>query len=77
MEEPVIDPDQLKRYAFSVWSFKQGEMVSLMIHIGDRLGLYKALDGAGALSASELAERTGLQERYPEVCSETLCRRRQ
>ena len=62
MEQPVIDPDQLKRYSFSVWSFKQGEMVSLMIHIGDRLGLYKALDNAGPVSASELAERTGLQE---------------
>ena len=64
MEQPAIDPDQLKRYSFSVWSFKQGEMVSLMIHIGDRLGLYKALDNAGPVSASELAEQTGLQERW-------------
>ena len=62
--EQVIDPDKLKRYAFSVWSFKQGEMVSLMIHIGDRLGLYKALDGAGAITAGDLAERTGLVERW-------------
>ena len=58
------DPDELKRYSFSVWSYKQGEMVSLMIHIGDRLGLYKSLDGAGPLSAAELAARTGLQERW-------------
>ena len=64
MEQSVIDPDQLKRYAFSVWSFKQGEMVSLMIHIGDRLGLYKALDGAGPITAGELAEKTDLQERW-------------
>jgi 2-polyprenyl-3-methyl-5-hydroxy-6-metoxy-1,4-benzoquinol methylase len=39
-------------------------MVSLMIHIGDRLGLYMALDGIGPVTASELAERTGLKERW-------------
>ena len=59
-----IDPDALKRYSFSVWNFKQGEMVSVMIHLGDQLGIYKALDGAGAVSAAELAERTGLKERW-------------
>ena len=64
MSETQIDPDELKRYSFSVWSFKQGEMVSLMIHLGDRLGLYKALDGQGPVTAAELAERTGLQERW-------------
>lgn len=64
MTRSAIDPDDLKRFSFSVWSYKQGEMVSLMIHIGDRLGLYKAMDGAGPLSAAELAERTGLQERW-------------
>ena len=59
-----IDPDELKRYSFSVWSYKQGEMVSLMIHIGDRLGLYQAMQGAGPVTAAELAEMTGLQERW-------------
>ena len=60
----AIDPDELKRYSFAVWNYKMGEMVSLMIHIGDRLGLYKALDGAGPVSAAELAEKTGLKERW-------------
>ena len=50
--------------AFQVWSYKQGELVSLMIHLGDRLGLYRALDGAGPLTAADLAARTGLQERW-------------
>ena len=59
-----LDADELKRYSFSVWSFKQGEMVSLMIHIGDRLGLYQALQGAGPVTAKQLAEMTGLQERW-------------
>ena len=64
MTEPIIDPEALKRYSFSVWSYKQGEMVSLMIHIGDRLGLYRALQGAGPVTAAELAARTGLKERW-------------
>ncbi|MCH8205180.1 MAG: SAM-dependent methyltransferase, partial [Candidatus Hydrogenedentes bacterium] len=59
-----IDPDELKQYSLNVWGYKQGEVVSLMIHIGDRLGLYQALDGAGPVTAAELAERTGLQERW-------------
>ena len=64
MTQTAIDPDELKRYSFSVWSYKQGEMVSLMVHIGDRLDLYKALDGAGPVTAAELADRTGLKERW-------------
>ena len=64
MTEPLIDPDALKRYSFNVWSYKQGEVVSLMIHIGDRLGLYRALNGAGPVTAAELAARTGLKERW-------------
>jgi SAM-dependent methyltransferase len=64
MNETAIDADELKRFSFSVWSYKQGEMVSLMIHIGDRLGLYQALDGMGPVTAAQLAAATGLQERW-------------
>ncbi|MGH9249079.1 MAG: class I SAM-dependent methyltransferase [Acidimicrobiales bacterium] len=35
-----------------------------MTVIGDRLGLYKAMAGAGSLTAEELADRTGTAERY-------------
>src|SRR3954468_21515796 len=35
-----------------------------MILIGDRLGLYKAMAGAGPLTPAELAARTGTAERY-------------
>jgi len=64
MGTTVVDPDDVKRYSFTVWNYKMGEMVSLMIHIGDRLGLYKALDGSGPLTARQLAEKTGLKERW-------------
>jgi len=35
-----------------------------MAVLGDRLGLYRAMAGAGPLTAGELAERTGTTERY-------------
>ena len=59
-----VDPDKVALLALQVWTFKQGEVVSLMIHLGDRLGLYRAMDGAGPMTAAELAARTGLQERW-------------
>lgn len=58
------DPDKLGRFALRVWKYKEGEVVSLMIHFGDRLGLYRAMAGAGPMTASGLAARTGLQERW-------------
>jgi 2-polyprenyl-3-methyl-5-hydroxy-6-metoxy-1,4-benzoquinol methylase len=39
-------------------------MVGTNIIIGDQLGLYKALNAAGALTPAQLAERTGTAERY-------------
>ena len=74
----AVDPDRLKKFAFQVWSYKQGEMVSLMLHIGDRLGLFTKLaelveaasPGAasagspgGLVTSQELATATGLNER--------------
>ena len=35
-----------------------------LVVIGDELGLYEAMDGAGPLTSGELAERTGTSERY-------------
>lgn len=60
----AADLDRLYAFALRVWSYKQGEVVSTLIHLGDRLGLYRALQGAGQLTAAQLAQRTGLQERW-------------
>jgi hypothetical protein len=35
-----------------------------LVILGDRLGLYKAMAGAGPLTSEELAKKTGLNERY-------------
>jgi len=37
---------------------------ALLLHIGDKLGLYKAMAECGPLTAKELARRTGTAERY-------------
>ena len=58
------DPDEVSEFAFRVWSYKQGEMVSLLVHLGDRLGLYRELDRAGTVTAEELSARTGLHARW-------------
>jgi hypothetical protein len=34
------------------------------VYMGDRLGLYRALEAGGPATSAELAARTGLQERY-------------
>lgn len=60
----VADEEQVGLYAFKVWSYKQGEVVSLMVHLGDRLGLYRSLAEGGPATAGGLAERTGLNERW-------------
>jgi len=59
-----LDEDRLSALALKVWQYKQGEVVSLMVHLGDRLGLYKAMDGAGPFTAEDLAARTGLKARW-------------
>ena len=61
---PGPDPGKVVAMALRVWGYKQGEVVSLMIHLGDRLGLYRALTGAGPVTAGDLAARTGLHPRW-------------
>lgn len=59
-----VDPDKLKDYVKNVFDSLGGAMTSTMIFLGDRMGLYKALDGAGAVTSEELAKKTGLHERW-------------
>lgn len=53
-----------KAYAARIWQYKQAETVAAMIHVGKELGLFKALAGSGPITAAELAEKTGLHERW-------------
>jgi 2-polyprenyl-3-methyl-5-hydroxy-6-metoxy-1,4-benzoquinol methylase len=63
-QEVAMDPERFKEYAKLVFGALGGAMTSAMIHLGDRLGLYRALAGAGPTTSAELAQRTGLDERW-------------
>ncbi len=59
-----LDENDLKMFSFSVWSYKMGEQVSLMIHLGDRLGLYRAMQGQGPVASDGLADDLNYDERF-------------
>jgi SAM-dependent methyltransferase len=67
MSTPASQPlDQMKLHEFVMKAV--GEMGAAMnaalIVIGDKLGLYKAMSGAGPMTSAELAKKTGTTERY-------------
>jgi 2-polyprenyl-3-methyl-5-hydroxy-6-metoxy-1,4-benzoquinol methylase len=59
-----IDFDKAKKTAEQVFGLIGGAVISAMIYLGDRLGLYRALQGAEPLTSEELARKTGLHERW-------------
>ena len=60
----VVDGDKLQEFVFRAVSEVGATLNTALVVMGDRLGLYRALAGAGPLSPAELAERTGTAERY-------------
>jgi SAM-dependent methyltransferase len=60
----AIDGDKLMQFVFRAVDEVGATLNTALVVIGDRLGLYRALAGAGPLSPRELAERTGTAERY-------------
>ena len=64
-QPPEIDfPKAIREFAKRVFDNMSGMVVSGMIYLGDRLGLYKALHDAGPMTSEELAAKTGLHERW-------------
>lgn len=59
-----LDPDQLALTIFGLFKLKEGEVASAVIHIGVKLGLFRALADVGTATSDELAEATGLHERW-------------
>jgi 2-polyprenyl-3-methyl-5-hydroxy-6-metoxy-1,4-benzoquinol methylase len=59
-----IDPGRLKAYAKLVFGALGGSTTAAMIHLGDRLGLYRALADGRAVTSAELAARSGCAERW-------------
>ena len=65
IEQPaVIDTEKLMGFVFRAVDEVGATLNTALVVMGDRLGLYRALAGAGPLSPAELAERTDTAERY-------------
>lgn len=59
-----LDPDRLKAYSLRLFGYMNGATVSLMVCLGDRLGLYAAMAELGETTSEGLAAETGLDERW-------------
>ncbi len=65
IEAPAaLDPEKLEQFVFRAVEEVGATLNAALVVMGDKLGLYRALAGAGPLTAVELARRTDVSERY-------------
>ncbi|MGE5689110.1 MAG: class I SAM-dependent methyltransferase [Pseudomonadota bacterium] len=62
--EAPLDLEKLNAFVFRAVDEVGATLNTALVVMGDRLGLYRALAGAGPLTPAELAGRTGTAERY-------------
>lgn len=63
---PVMDEAKIEEFAERVGADQSIGVASVLVYIGDRLGLWEAMAEAGPVTGGELADRTGLDSRYLE-----------
>jgi 2-polyprenyl-3-methyl-5-hydroxy-6-metoxy-1,4-benzoquinol methylase len=59
-----LDLEKAMEFMETVFGHLQGAVVSSLIYLGDKLGMYKAMQGAGPLTPDDLAAKTGLHPRW-------------
>src|SRR5271169_2564970 len=59
-----INEAKLNEFVMKAVGEMGAAMNAALIVIGDRLGLYKAMAGAGQMSSADLAKKTRTHERY-------------
>lgn len=64
MTTTTIDQAELQAFMLRAVDDLAAGYLGVMVSLGHRLGLYRALAGAGPLTSHELAARTGCAERY-------------
>jgi SAM-dependent methyltransferase len=65
VEEPqTVDGEKLEQFVFRAVEEVGATLNAALVVMGDKLGLYRAMAGAGGLTPVELARRTGVSERY-------------
>ena len=60
----ALDQNKLDQFVGKAVGDLGAALTAALVVIGDKLGLYKAMAGASALTPAELATRTGTAERY-------------
>lgn len=60
----MLDEDKVHAFLGKAVTDGGAAMSAALVMLGDRLGLYKAMRGAGPLTPAELAQRTSTNERY-------------
>jgi SAM-dependent methyltransferase len=63
IEQP-LDLEKLQQFVFRAVDEVGATLNTALVVMGDKLGLYREMAGAGPLTPAELAERTGCAERY-------------
>lgn len=64
MDAAVIDQTKLESFVTRALGDLSSAYGGVMVSLGSKLGLYKAMSGAGPISAGELASRASCAERY-------------
>jgi len=64
MAEAEFDRAKAKAFTQLVVRHLEGAAVSVMLEVGRRVGLFEAMAKMGAVTSVEIAEQTGLSERY-------------
>src|SRR5919206_3177181 len=63
--QTTIDNEKLQQFMGKILSDFGGAASAVLVYIGDKLGLYKAMSDFGKpMTSKELANRTGTSERY-------------
>ena len=64
IEEQFLDVEKLHEFVFRAVEEVGATLNTALVVMGDRLGLYRAMAGAGPLTPAELSGRAGVAERY-------------
>lgn len=59
-----MQADIIEAFATTVMTDLAAAYSGVLVNIGHKLGLYRAMAGAGPLTSEEVAERSGIRERY-------------
>src|SRR5271156_5410923 len=59
-----VDEGKLQKFMEKMVGDLGAAMGAALVTVGDKLGLYRAMAGAGPISSVELAKKTGTDERY-------------